>query len=109
MPWRYGIVNFKKGNFRYYGVGEIYYNEDPLKPFACSEQPVDLSEEVEPDQNILGCFKKTLQRILNDIEQYPVFDIDGPFEPAPWESEKELTLEQISNMTDEEIELELKE
>jgi len=46
MPWRYGIVKFrseKDPNFRFYGVGELFYTDDPLAPYACSQEQILLT------------------------------------------------------------------
>jgi len=90
MKWRYGIVKYKydyDASKRYYGIGELYYETDPLKPFLCSEKPVepyvDVGVEVDEDENPTQAMEKVLTMMLNDIKKYPPFDVDGPFEKEP--------------------------
>ena len=87
MKWRYGVIKFRHDldkEHRFYGIGELYYESDPLKPFLCSDKPI------EPFVEIDGCvgtpnemMEQVLTMMLNDVKQYPVFDIDGPFEKEP--------------------------
>ena len=88
MKWRYGIVKYKdKKNpeYSYYSVGELYFINDPLKPFACTEEPVsvicDHDEWVveNPEESII----KQLKMMLKDCKKYPAFDAEGPFEKFP--------------------------
>lgn len=83
MKWRYGIVKYKKDNHSYYAVGELYFNDDPLKIVACSEKPVkalvDHDDWVE-DNNPLMDITDQLKMMLKDCEKYPIFDSEGPYE-----------------------------
>jgi hypothetical protein len=90
MPWRYGIVKYrhqKDSNFRFYGIGELYFEEDPLKPFACSGEPVEAyaeTEDGEGDESIKEEIQKCLRAMLKDCSRYPIFDVDGPYAESPW-------------------------
>jgi hypothetical protein len=86
MKWRYGIVKYRHKqdqNIRFYGIGELYYDSDPLKVYACSEEPiqayVDHDEWLEDNQPVRDITDQ-LQMMLKDIAQFPIFDIDGPYE-----------------------------
>jgi hypothetical protein len=89
MKWRYGVVRYKnKDNPEhvFYAVGELYYKDDPLKPFACTEEPVetyvdhdDWVEDNDPIRDITD----QLKRMLKDCGKYPIFDAEGPFEKYP--------------------------
>jgi hypothetical protein len=87
MKWRYGIVKYRhKTNpeYRYYGIGEVYFNEDPNLPFAVSEDPINLIiDELdlsEGESDVCKLHSNDLDRISKDIKKYPIFDIDGPYE-----------------------------
>lgn len=83
MKWRYGVVKYKQDNYTYYGIGELYFKNDPLKIFACSEKPVkalvdhdDWVEDNDPIRDITD----QLKMMLKDCEKYPIFDSEGPYE-----------------------------
>ena len=81
--WRYGIVNFRLRDHpehRFFGIGELYYKDDPNKIYYCSD-PVEpfteADEENNPQQNLLI----QLNRMIKDITNFPEpFDEDGPYE-----------------------------
>lgn len=113
MRWRYGIVKFhNKHNpdFRFYGIGELFYDEDPLQPHSCTENPIDPYAELEEDsteESVKAEIRVVLNRMLKDCDKYPIFDIDGPYAKAPWDGKRDigdLTIEQLQTMSDEEIE-----
>jgi len=81
--WRYGIVNYKRSSspeYRFFGIGELYYKDDPNKIYYCSSQPIEPYSEIEdgdPKEQLII----QLQRMINDITKFPEpFDEDGPFE-----------------------------
>ena len=52
MPWRYGIVKFRNKHnpdYRFYGIGELFYEEDPLQPHSCTEDPIEPYADAEDD------------------------------------------------------------
>jgi hypothetical protein len=113
MPWRYGIVKYRNKqdpNFRFYGIGELYYNKDPLSPHSCTEDPVESYADVEEgdtEEAVKDGLKLDLERMMSDCMKYPIFDIDGPYAKAPWDGERSLdslTSDQLQTMTDDEIE-----
>lgn len=92
MKWRYGVVRYKnKDNPEhvFYAVGELYFKDDPLKPFACTEEPVHpLMDEDQwvaddPKEDII----KQLKMMLKDCQKYPIFDAEGPFEQTEKDQE----------------------
>jgi hypothetical protein len=127
MSWRYGIVKYhnKERTKRFYGIGELYFEKDPLKPFCCTTEPVeivvsqddliidnigDTDEEknvVDTSQSIeslvLNDFEVCLKRILKDISRYPIFDVDGPYEKEeePYESYEEEGLSDIADLLEQ--------
>lgn len=112
MPWRYGIVKYRhKSNpdIRYYGIGELYYDTDPLTPHSCTENPVEPYADHEDDSSehsVKTDIDWVLKAMLKDCSKYPIFDIDGPYSKAPWDGERsisDLTQDQLDTMTDEEI------
>ena len=117
MPWRYGIVKYrhkKDPDLRFYGVGELHYDKDPLSPHSCTEEPVESYADVEEgdtEEAVKDGLKLDLERMLRDCTKYPIFDIDGPYAKSPWDGERSLGLltnEQLQTMKDEEIESWLK-
>ena len=84
MKWRYGIVKYRPRDRAYevYGIGELYYDTDPLQVFACTEEPVEPYADAD-EEDPTSAISKQLQMILNDIAKYPVFDSAGPFAPEP--------------------------
>jgi hypothetical protein len=115
MPWRYGVIRFrskKTPSHRFYGVGELYYDSDPLKPFACSSEPdCAYFEDGDPESNLPEDLQaqieiaESLKRMILDCERYPVFDSDGPFASAPWKGRlSHLSDGAVLKMNDEEIE-----
>lgn len=93
MPWRYGIVKYRHKNnpeFRFYGVGELYYDKDPLSPHSCSEEPVEAYADIEDGgaEDVKECLKLSLERMLRDCTEYPIFDIDGPYAKFNRDEEK---------------------
>ena len=116
MPWRYGIIHFrsqKNPAHRFYGVGEVYYESDPLKPFACSMEPDSAYYEAGDSDGVLPEdlaakveILESLRRMILDCERYPVFDSDGPFAPAPWKDRlppSSLTDKEALEMSDGEL------
>lgn len=105
MKWRYGIIKFRNTSnerLRFYGIGELYYIDDPLKVFACSEEPVqafveddEWVEDNQPTRDIID----QLQMMQKDIAQFPIFDADGPFEKYPIDE----IMEEWVEMTDEKL------
>lgn len=105
MKWRYGIIKFRNTSnerLRFYGIGELYYIDDPLKVFACSEEPVqafveddEWVEDNQPTRDIID----QLQMMQKDIAQFPIFDADGPFEKYPIDE----SMEEWVEMTDEKL------
>lgn len=91
MPWRYGIVKFrhsKDPDFRFYGVGELYFDKDPLSPFSCTKDPVEpyLEHELEStEESVKKDMQIILEQMMKDCIAYPIFDIDGPFAKSPWD------------------------
>lgn len=82
MKWRYGIVKYKHifAPYTFYGIGELYFENDPNNISACSEKPIDILAEID-EENPSKCLQETLTRMLNDIKLFPnPFDIDGPYE-----------------------------
>jgi len=113
MTWRYGIVKYRNKNnpdVRFYGIGELYYDKDPLYPHSCTEEPVEPyadAEEEDTDEAVKDGLKLELERMLRDCTKYPIFDIDGPYEKASWDGEGDLsslTIDQLNLMPDNEIE-----
>jgi len=112
MPWRYGIVKFrskKDPDHRFYGIGELFYDDDPLKPWSCTEEPIEAysDDDNESEAQIKKSFKWSLENMLKDSLKYPIFDIDGPYSKAPWDGKKDLdslTQDEVDGMTDEELE-----
>jgi hypothetical protein len=88
MKWRYGIIKYRhelNQDHRFYGIGELYYETDPLKPFLCTDKPVEPFVEIDEENNETPteAMEKVLTMMLNDIKNYPPFDVDGPFEKEP--------------------------
>ncbi len=113
MPWRYGIVKFKNKHnpeHSFYGIGELFYDKDPLTPYSCTEEPIEPyadHDEESTEESIKDDIKWCLEAMLKDCMKYPVFDIDGPYAKAPWDGKRELsslTIDQLQTMTDDEIE-----
>lgn len=113
MPWRYGIVKFRykmNQDLRFYGIGELFYDVDPLQPHSCTEEPIEPyadSDDDSTEESIKAEFRVVLNRMLKDCDKYPIFDIDGPYAKAPWDDKRdlsELTIDQLQTMSDEEIE-----
>jgi hypothetical protein len=113
MRWRYGIVRYRNKlnpEQRFYGIGELFYDKDPLTPHSCTEEPVESyadAEDGDTEDAVKEGLKLDLERMMRDCMKYPIFDIDGPYAKAPWDGKKDLsalTIEQLQTMTDEEIE-----
>ena len=81
--WRYGIVNYRhpsNSQLRFFGIGELYYKDDPNKIYYCSE-PVNPFTEAELENNPQENLLIQLNRMINDITKFPEpFDEDGPYE-----------------------------
>lgn len=78
MKWRYGIIKYKVKEYEHFGIGELYFDSDPLKPHSYSESItlcVDGDSE-NPKEDLLNIIKM----IHKDIERFPVFDSSKPFE-----------------------------
>lgn len=116
MKWRYGIVKFRSTldkNHRFYGVGELYFDKDPLRPHSCTEQPVssildlDLEDTVD---DIRDSIVKNLNRMISDCNKFPIFDIDGPYAIVSCGGKKQEDYLRLESqvMTDEEIDSYLK-
>lgn len=83
MKWRYGIVKYyydKEMTQYYYGIGEVYFDNDPNAPTAITENPVQfvtetdddpIDEQSSPENNLLV----QLERAMKDIQKYPIVDI----------------------------------
>lgn len=103
MKWRYGVVKFRHPSnerIRFYGIGELYYMDDPLKVFACSQEPVEPYVEHDEwvgDNQPITDITHQLQMMQKDIAKFPIFDVDGPFEKYPIEE----SMEEWVEMTDE--------
>lgn len=110
MPWRYGIVKFRNkhnSDHRFYGIGELYYDKDPLQPHSCTEDPVEAYSDEDGEEEAREDIAWALNAMLKDCAKYPIFDIDGPYAKAPWDGERsiqDLTIDQLQTMTDDEIE-----
>ncbi len=82
--WRYGIIKFRHShneNNRFYGIGELYYKDDPNKIYYCSSEPVEPYADFEEGESPKEELIKSLQRMMNDLNKFPEpFDVDGPFE-----------------------------
>ena len=92
MKWRYGIVKFRHPSnerMRFYSIGELYYMDDPLKVFACSQEPVEAYVDDDKDEDIKQSMLKQLEMMQKDIAKFPIFDVDGPFEKYPIEESME--------------------
>ena len=88
MKWRYGVVRFRHPSnerIRFYGIGELYYMDDPLKVFACTEEPIEVyaDDDGDTDEEVRASIFRQLEMIQKDIAQFPIFDADGPFEKYP--------------------------
>jgi hypothetical protein len=81
MKWRYGIVKYyydeEMKNY-YYGIGEIYFENDPNIPISVTESSVrfftetdDESDDESPEQNLFV----QLERAMKDIRSYPIVDL----------------------------------
>jgi len=81
MKWRYGIVKYyydKEMTQYYYGIGEVYFDNDPNIPISVTENPIqfltetddDLDDEF-PEQNLFV----QLERAMKDIQKYPIVNI----------------------------------
>ena len=81
MKWRYGIVKYytdKEMTQYYYGIGEVYFDDDPNVPTLVTENPVqfitetdDDSDDESPEHNLLV----QLERVMKDIQKYSIVDI----------------------------------
>lgn len=89
MSWRYGIVKYyNKNNIPYYGIGELYYDQDPLLPYGCTKEPIEtyLSDETNLTEDLVKKdFIEDLKFIIEDIKNYPIFDSNGPYLKSPWD------------------------
>lgn len=88
MKWRYGIIKYRhKQNekIRFYGIGELYYDTDPLKVYACSQEPVQVysDDDEEAAEEVRESVNWQLNAMSKDVEKFPIFDVDGPFEEYP--------------------------
>lgn len=102
MKWRYGIVKFRHPSnerMRFYSIGELYYMDDPLKIFACSQEPVEVYADDDGDnhEEVRGSIFRQLEMMQKDIAKFPIFDVDGPFEKYPIDE----SMEEWVEMTDE--------
>lgn len=81
MKWRYGIVKYyydEEMTNHYYGIGEVYFDDDPNVPTAVTENPVqfvtetyDDSDDESPEHNLFV----QLERAMKDIRKYPIVDV----------------------------------
>ena len=81
MKWRYGIVKYyydKEMTQYYYGIGEIYFDNDPNIPISVTENPIQFLTETDddlddesPEQNLFV----QLERAMKDIQKYPIVNI----------------------------------
>ena len=103
MKWRYGIVKFRNKNepkVRFYGIGELFYDTDPLKVYACTEEPIEVYSDDETEEEVRESINWQLNAILKDVAQFPIFDADGPFEKYPIDVDEEEWVE----LTEEKME-----
>ena len=106
MKWRYGIIKFRNPHneqVRFYGVGELYFMDDPLKVFACSQEPVQpyVDDDGDTADEIRGDIFRQLEMMQKDIAQFPIFDVDGPFEKYPIDESMEEWVEMNEEKLDE--------
>lgn len=79
MKWRYGVIKYYYHddlNNPYYGIGEIYFDEDN-KAYACSEKPTTFifdTEEQESEEDIKRSFRSQLEMALSDCNNKDIFD-----------------------------------
>jgi hypothetical protein len=91
MHWRYGIVRYRhkaKPEHRFYGVGELYYDKDPLTPHSCTEEPVEPyldEDDGDTEDDVKEGMNRILERMMKDCMKYPIFDIDGPYAKTTWD------------------------
>lgn len=81
MKWRYGIVKYyydKEMTQYYYGIGEVYFDNDPNIPISVTENPIQFLTETDddlddesPEQNLFV----QLERAMKDIQKYPIVNI----------------------------------
>jgi hypothetical protein len=81
MKWRYGIVKYytdKEMTQYYYGIGEVYFDDDPNVPTLVTENPVqfitetdDDSDDESPEHNLFV----QLELAMKDIQKYSIVDI----------------------------------
>jgi hypothetical protein len=81
MKWRYGIVKYytdKEMTQYYYGIGEVYFDDDPNVPTLATENPVqfitetdDDSDDESPEHNLFV----QLELAMKDIQKYSIVDI----------------------------------
>ena len=96
MKWRYGVVKFRHPSnerMRFYSIGELYYMDDPLKVFACSQEPVEAYVDDDEGEDAKQSMLKQLEMMQKDIAKFPIFDVDGPFEKYPIEESMEEWIE----------------
>lgn len=107
MKWRYGIIKFRHKHdekIRFYGIGELYYDIDPLKVYACSQEPVQVysDDDEETDEEVRESVNWQLNAMSKDVVKFPIFDVDGPFEEYPFneneEERVELTEEKLNEI-----------
>lgn len=81
MKWRYGIVKYYTNEEKtqyYYGIGEVYYDNDPNIPTAVTENPVQFITETDDDSTEESPMRNLfvqLELALKDIQKYPIVDI----------------------------------
>ncbi len=81
MKWRYGIVKYYTNEEKtqyYYGIGEVYYDNDPNIPTAVTENPVQFITETDDDsaeESPMRNLFVQLELALKDIQKYPIVDI----------------------------------
>jgi len=81
MNWRYGIVKYyydEEMTNHYYGISEVYFDDDPNVPIAVTENPVqfvtetdDNSDDESPEHNLFV----QLELAMKDIQKYPIVDV----------------------------------
>jgi hypothetical protein len=81
MKWRYGIVKYYSDpemTQYYYGIGEVYFDNDPNVPNAVTENPVQFVTETDddsPEDSPARNLFVQLELALKDIQKYPIVDI----------------------------------
>lgn len=76
MTWNYRIVKHVTGGTEWFGIHEVYYDDDG-KPRAMTEEPVRMDAETVDD------LIHAIEHVLDDARNHPVFE-----PPAEWSAVK---------------------